>query len=119
MRAWLVCILLSLSKPVFSAAHAYAVVTSSSLNRTLVDANTPSEVVLRFNTSIEPSLSKFFLVSAGDGHDLVNAHPGAQPGEMVLQLNRLPAGAYAIHYKVFAADGHLSEKYYHFNVSKK
>lgn len=95
---------------------AHAVVTESSLVTRPVAPLTATSVVLTFNSNVELLLSKVFLVSKGDVEKLVSMNPGKKPGQIIIQLPPLVEGEYALHYKVFAADGHLTEDIIRFSV---
>lgn len=99
--------------------HAHAVVTESSLATEPVKPNHATTVVLFFNSNVELKLSRVFLVSAGDVYHPVEIKRGKKPGELHIQLPALEAGDYAIKYKVFAADGHLTENAIRFHVADK
>ena len=97
--------------------YAHAVVTKSSLQIEKVAPNQESQITLNFNSNIELTLSQIFLVSEGDAHHKLNAVPGSQPGQVLVDLPALNEGEYAIRYKIFAADGHLTEDTIHFFVT--
>ncbi|MBS1213542.1 MAG: copper resistance protein CopC [Proteobacteria bacterium] len=96
---------------------AHAVVTESSLKHTPIEVNEATKVVLYFNSNVELALSKVFLVSKGDVYQPVQIAKGKKPGEMVIHVPALAEGDYALKYKVFAADGHLTEDVIRFRVS--
>ena len=73
--------------------------------------------MLNFNSGVELSLSKFDLVRQGDTHEAIPIKPGCKPGQIILAIPPLDPGDYAIHYKVFAADGHLTEDIIRFSVA--
>jgi len=100
------------------AVHAHAVVTESSLATEPVKPNHATTVVLFFNSNVELKLSRVFLVSAGDVYHPVEIQRGRKPGELHIQLPALEPGDYAIKYKVFAADGHLTENAIRFHVGQ-
>ena len=104
-----------LGNPDQSAAH--AVVTESSLTTHPIRPHHETEVVLFFNSNIELSLSRVFLVSAGDIYHQAEITRGKKPGELHIALPALEPGSYAIKYKVFAADGHLTENAIRFQVA--
>lgn len=97
--------------------HAHAVVTESSLSREPVKAGHATTVKLLFNANVELSLSRVFLVSKGDVFHPAEIDRGKKPGELLIKLPPLEAGDYAIKYKVFAADGHLTENNIRFRVA--
>ncbi|MGH8553011.1 MAG: copper resistance CopC family protein, partial [Methylococcales bacterium] len=96
---------------------AHAVVTESSLRATPIKPEKETPVMLHFNSRVELSLSKFELVRKGDTHEAVTAKPGSKPGQIIVVIPPLSPGDYAIHYKVFAADGHLTEDIMRFSVA--
>jgi methionine-rich copper-binding protein CopC len=96
--------------------NAHAVVTDDSLKVEAVLPNTPTQVKLTFNSGIELGLSNIFLVRTGDIEERLNIHKGNKPGLVLVDLPALEAGEYALHYKIFAADGHLTEDVIHFTV---
>ncbi|MGR9043894.1 MAG: copper resistance CopC family protein [Gammaproteobacteria bacterium] len=97
--------------------YAHAVVTKSSLQIEKMVPDQESQITLNFNSSIELALSQIFLVSEGDIHQKLEAVQGGRPGQVLLDLPPLQEGEYAIRYKIFAADGHLTEDTIHFFVT--
>jgi len=112
----LLCIALFIANG--NIAHAHAVVTESSLTNEPIQSNQPATVALFFNSNVELKLSRVFLVSAGDVYHRVEITRGKKPGELHVRLPALEPGDYAIKYKVFAADGHLTENAIRFHVSE-
>lgn len=110
----LVCFVLTQSQ----LACAHAVVTQSSLQIDKVFPNQETQITLKFNSNIELALSQIFLVSEGDTHQPLEALQGRKPGQVLLDLPPLNEGEYAIRYKIFAADGHLTEDTIHFFVTQ-
>lgn len=99
-------------------AGAHAVVTDYSLKMHAIHANKADKVVMTFNSQIEIGLSQVFLVSKGDKHDLLKIGPGDKQGQLIVEVPALTPGDYAIKFKVFAADGHLTEDVIHFSVAQ-
>lgn len=99
-------------------AGAHAVITDYSLKIAPIHANIPAKVELSFNSQIELGLSQIFLVSKGDKHELLPAAIGGKQGQVIVQIPALESGEYALRFKVFAADGHLTEDVIHFSVTK-
>ncbi|MDO9140337.1 MAG: copper resistance protein CopC [Methylobacter sp.] len=97
---------------------AHAVITDYSLKITPIRANSAAQVELSFNSKIELGLSQIFLVSIGDKHTLLQADNGSKQGQIIIHVPPLEAGDYALRFKVFAADGHLTEDVIHFSVSE-
>lgn len=73
--------------------------------------------MLQFNSKIELALSKVVLVSRGDNKKPVPFEKGPKPGQMIVRIPPLSEGNYALNYKVFAADGHLTEDILRFSVA--
>jgi len=112
-----ICLLfLTLCHAHWAAAH--AVITDYSLKIAPIHANSPAKVELSFNSQIELGLSQIFLVSKGDKHQLLQAANGEKQGQVIVDIPALEAGDYALRFKVFAADGHLTEDVIHFSVSQ-
>ncbi|MGR8999357.1 MAG: copper resistance CopC family protein [Gammaproteobacteria bacterium] len=109
-------LVLSLGQSALVSAH--AVVTDYSLKITPIHANREDKVELSFNSQIELGLSQIYLVSKGDKHELLHAENGRKQGQIIIHIPPLEAGDYALRFKVFAADGHLTEDVIHFSVSQ-
>ena len=107
-------LLSAIQSPLLSA---HAVVTKYSLKASPVHVNQPSKVTLTFNSQIELGLSQVFLVRKGDKHELLPVNHGKNRGEILIDIPALDAGDYALSFKVFAADGHLTEDVIHFSVA--
>jgi copper resistance protein C len=118
IRILLQCICLTLLLASSGPLFAHAVVTESSLRAHPVQPRTKTSVLLTFNSGIELALSQVFLVSKGDIHQPVTVKQGRKPGQIIVELPSLDPGEYALRYKVFAADGHLTEDVIHFSVSE-
>lgn len=97
---------------------AHAVVTDYSLKIRPIQPNQKDKIELTFNSQIELGLSQVFLVRKGDVHETLSIRNGNRQGQMIVEIPPLESGEYAIKFKVFAADGHLTEDVIHFSVSK-
>ncbi len=111
----LLVLVFSLSQPNLASAH--AVVTSYSLKISPIHTNRPDKIALAFNSQIELGLSQVFLVRKGDVHELLHVSNGKKRGEIIVEIPALESGDYALSFKVFAADGHLTEDVIHFSVA--
>ncbi len=100
-----------------NVAVAHAVVTEYSLKLKPIHAQHADHIEISFNSKIELGLSQIYLVSKGDKHELLTAEMGSKQGQIIISVPALEAGEYAIRFKVFAADGHLTEDVIHFTVS--
>ena len=87
---------------------AHAVVTDYSLKITPIYANKSDK--------IELSLSQIYLVSKGDKQELLKAESSIKQGQIIVYVPPLQSGEYAIKFKIFATDGHLTEDVIHFSV---
>jgi methionine-rich copper-binding protein CopC len=114
VRAFLSCLFVLLAASV-TRVEAHAVLTKSSLRDTPVAVDTSTSVTLTFNTGIEPGFTEVVLRSSGPDRPLT-VTPGEHPSDVVVALPRLPAGVYALRYKVLATDGHVTEGVYRFRV---
>jgi methionine-rich copper-binding protein CopC len=85
---------------------------------TPIHARQMSQVQLSFNSRVELGLSQIFLVSKGDQHTLLNASNGVKQGQINVDIPALEIGNYALRFKIFAADGHLTEDVIHFSVTE-
>jgi methionine-rich copper-binding protein CopC len=117
MKKLVLLILLLLSFCQATLVSAHAVVTDYSLKVSPIHANQRDKVELTFNSKIELGLSQIFLVRKGDKHELLQAENGSKQGQIIIHIPPLESGDYAIRFKIFAADGHLTEDVIHFSVS--
>lgn len=97
-------------------AEAHAVLTGSSLGKGALAPDTATQLTLIFNAGIESGLTKVVLRGAGDDRAL-STRAGAKASEVVVDVPALPPGAYALHYKVLAVDGHVTESVLRFKVA--
>jgi copper resistance protein C len=109
--------ILLLSLSYIGNLYAHAVVTNHSLKIEQPKANQAKKVELTFNSKIELGLSQVYLVSKGDKHTLLPISKGTKQGNVVVDIPPLSLGEYALRYKIFAADGHLTEDLIHFSVT--
>lgn len=101
-----------------NAVHAHAVVTESTLKIDPIKPLTATQVKLTFNSNVELELSKFYLVSKGDKHSELSASKSDRQGQIAIDIPALEPGDYALRFRVFAADGHLTEEVIPFSVTK-
>ncbi|MCK5353687.1 MAG: copper resistance protein CopC [Methyloprofundus sp.] len=96
--------------------YAHAVVTEHSIKIEAIRAHQAKQVKLTFNSSIELGLSQVFLVRKGDVEEKLPVRAGQAAGEVLIDMPALDTGEYAVHYKIFAADGHITDDIIHFTV---
>ena len=99
-------------------AQAHAIVTGHTLQQRPIKARTPATVLLQFNSAIEIRLSRVLLVAKGDTLTPLAIHAGKKSGELMVSVPALDPGDYALKYRVFAADGHLTEDVLRFRVTE-
>lgn len=103
--------------PVMEAAG-HAVVIENSLQNSALEANKAASIRLQFNSNVELALSRASLISKGDVEQGVTIKSDGKPGRIIAQLPPLTVGEYALRYRVFGADGHLTEDIIHFSVGQ-
>jgi len=118
MKTFLILNLLLMAVMQVNSVAAHAVVTDYSLKMQPIDANQPDKIMMTFNSQVEIGLSQVFLVSKGDKHEMLKIGAGDKQGQLVVEVPALAPGDYAIKFKVFAADGHLTEDVIHFSVAQ-
>ncbi len=96
--------------------NAHAVVTDYSIKIEAIHAHQPRQVKLTFNSGIELGLSQVFLVRKGDIEEKLPVKMGQSAGDVLIDMPVLEEGEYALHYKIFAADGHITDDIIHFTV---
>jgi len=97
-------------------ASAHAVLMRASLQGAPVRAGVATTVTLRFNSALEPGLSRVVLVDERGREQPLEARPTGERSELQLELPPLAAGTYGLRYKVLAADGHVTESLLRFTV---
>ena len=102
-------------------ARAHAIVVESEPAGGAILDRPPARVRLRFNSKIERSLSRLSL--EGPGRQVAPlplraSEPGASapPDQLEALLPPLAPGAYAVRWRVLAADGHITEGAIRFTV---
>lgn len=93
--------------PLVSHAHAVAVETSPRDRATI--AAVPEEIMIRFNAKLEKKLTHVKMERA-DGSSQVLTDIETRPWVIRCTLPQdLQPGAYVVHYKVLATDGHATQ----------
>ncbi len=112
-------ILMVITLASISWVYGHAVIIRTTLQNNPPAVRQPTQVSLFFNSDIETSLSTIELVSKGDRKQPVRFRHGQKRGEILVELPPLPPGEYALQYKVFAADGHLTEDIIRFLIKEQ
>jgi methionine-rich copper-binding protein CopC len=110
----LIFLLYFLLFPTLTTAH--AVVRQKSAKIAPLTANKLTEITLQFNSSVEVSLAQFFLVKEGDKQQKLEIRAGETKGEIKIIVPALNPGRYALKFKVFASDSHLTDDVIYFWV---
>lgn len=112
----LLLVLTALVPATVRTASAHAVLTGTSIEGDAIRAGAVTTVVLRFNSAIEPALSRVRLVDAAKQEQVLTLEPGTEPGQVSVTVPPLVPGAYGLHYKIFAVDGHVTENVVRFTA---
>ena len=113
MRALLCCLCVVV---LATGASAHAVLTKNSLRDTPIKVDTATRVTLTFNTGVEAALSQVTLRGETGSDRTLPVAAGKESNQLVVDVPQLTAGFYALHYKVLAADGHVTESVLRFRV---
>jgi hypothetical protein len=112
----MVGMILALAFAVREPAHAHSVVKPGSLDESLLKPDTPATLTLTFNAGIHAEFSKVYLLDAAGKEQPLKSSPGPAPNTLIVELPALPAGAYALRYRVLSADGHYSDNKLRFRI---
>ena len=109
---------------VFLLAHpkpapGHAIIVESSPASGEVVSPAPSRIALRFNSRIEKALSRVILTGPGNGPlPLPPLAADAAPDRLIVPLPSLQPGPYLVRWKVFSADGHVTQGIFRFTVAR-
>lgn len=95
--------------------RAHAVITNTTLGKNSIAPGQARQIKINFNVKVETALSRVFLVSKGDQQTLLLISSSA-PGQILVNIPALSPGEYALRFKIFGGDGHLTEDLLHFQV---
>jgi len=108
--------ILALAFAVFTAsahAHAYLDHASPLVGSTV---KTASEVRLFFTQALEPKFTTAQLRSSAGAVVATGGVDTANPKQIVIRVNALPAGSYKVFWKVLSVDAHRTEGSFGFQV---
>lgn len=91
-----------------AAARAHAIVVSSQPAVDAVVHGTTVEVVLRFNSRIDPVRSRLLLVRADGSSTTLELRDAASPDVLATTVGELAPGSYRLRWQVLAIDGHIT-----------
>ena len=90
------------------AARAHAIVVSSQPAANAVVHGTTVEVVVRFNSRIDPIRSRLLLMR-GDGSAMtLELNDTPSPAMLAATVGELAPGSYRLRWQVLATDGHIT-----------
>jgi len=100
-------------------APGHAIIVESSPASGEVVSHLPSHITLRFNSRIEKALSKVTLTGPGNRLlPLPRPAPDRAPDRLIVPLPSLEPGPYLVAWKVFSADGHVTQGVFRFSVAR-
>ena len=99
-----------------TAVRAHAVVKPESFDESSLKPHQATSVALQFNAAIHAPLSRVYLLDATGKERLLATGPGDGPNRLIVELPALAPGAYALRYRVLAADGHYTDNALRFRV---
>lgn len=106
-----------------SPAGAHAVLASSSPKDKAVLSAAPKQVVLRFKSRIEKSVTQVTLLN-GKGKKVAlpvpkNGYAAGPPEQVTIPMPALKPDSYRLEYQVLATDGHLTPGLVRFTIKGK
>lgn len=99
-----------------TAVRAHAVVKPESFDDSNLMPHQATSVALQFNAAIHVPFSRVFLLDAAGKEQLLATRPGDGPNRLIVELPALAPGAYALRYRVLAADGHYTDNALRFRI---
>lgn len=90
------------------AARAHAIVVSSQPAANAVVHGTTVEVVVRFNSRIDPVRSRLLLVRADGSSTTLELNDTPSPDMLATTVGELAPGPYRLRWQVLAIDGHIT-----------
>ena len=100
----------------FSTVWAHGILLESIPEQNAVLHEYPVKVVLRFNASLEPSMTHVVLEDMN--RNVTTLHPTQESSvaKIVMDIPPLKPGVYHVRYQVLATDGHLTEGFIRFTL---
>lgn len=108
--------LFGLAAALATDVRAHAVVKPESFDDSTLKPHQAASVTLQFNTTIHIPFSQVYLLDAAGKEQLLATHPGDGPHKLIVDLPALAPGAYALRYRVLAADGHYTDNALRFRI---
>ena len=76
----------------------------------------PTQVVLRFNATLEPAITQVSLVDLQKVLTPLDVTDTSSVDTVVAQIPQLLPGVYNVQYKILATDGHVTEGFIRFTI---
>lgn len=100
------------------AARGHAIVVSSQPAANAVVHGTTVEVVVRFNSRIDPIRSRLLLVRADGTATTLELKDTPSPDTLAATVGELASGSYRLRWQVLAIDGHITRGDIPFTVAR-
>jgi methionine-rich copper-binding protein CopC len=97
-------------------AHAHAYLDHASPRVGSTVQSSPSEVRMWFTQALEPKFTSAQVRSSSGAVVGTGSVDAADPKQIVIRVNGLPAGSYKVFWKVLSVDTHRTEGSFGFNV---
>ena len=99
-----------------SSAWAHGILMESNPPHNAILHQYPEKVVLRFNASLEPTMTHVVMVDME--HQVTDLSPTRESTieQIVMTVPPLKPGVYHIRYRVLATDGHVTEGFVRFTL---
>jgi len=99
-----------------SSVWAHGILMESFPKQDAILHHYPDKVILRFNASLEPSMTHVFLEDME--RNITALHPTKESTieQIVMTIPPLKPGVYHVRYRVLATDGHVTEGFVRFTL---
>ena len=114
--SWLTVVLLTALLASASMARAHAILVASVPPHGAALNDCPESIILRFNATLEPTLTRAHLVDMNQKRIPLEMTGDAAIDKVVVRMPHLTAGVYTLVYTVLARDGHVTEGSVRFTI---
>jgi len=97
-------------------AAGHALLLDSEPRNNEIAPTTLSRILLRFNSRLEPGLSRLWIVTPDGQRVRLSVTSDGAPNRLTAPVPHLAAGVYTLEWKVLSADGHVTEGGFRFRV---
>ena len=113
---WLTLVLLIVMVASARMASAHAILVASVPPHGAALNDCPESIILRFNATLEPTLTRAYLVDMHQKRIPLETTGHAAIDKVVVPMPHLTAGVYTLVYTVLARDGHVTEGSVRFTI---